>query len=223
MKRIVLYAALGLLAFVLVNKLVFYFTKKNLNNTSKLQAYSQINRQSKVFIGDSHVAYFPITEWFKGKDVLNSGVPGNTTVDVLQRIDSVAEKLPLSIFIQVGVNDILRAQPGTWDINNTLADYKEIIRLIQTGSPQTRIYIQGLMPVNEFYTGERQDSITASIIAMNTELRKIADQQHCFYTDLFSVLAEDNALPMSYSVDGLHLNGEGYTIWYNKIKRQVAD
>lgn len=219
MKKLLLYAVILLVSFVLAKKLVFYFTKKNLNNTTKLESYSQITNKSKVFTGDSHVAYFPVTEWFEGQDVLNNGIRGDRTKDVLRRIDSIAVKQPQSIFIQVGINDILGASTA----GTLLTNYEKIVNIIQATSPKTRIFIQGLLPVNEFYTGKKQDSITRTIIDVNTQLKKLAEAQHCSYTDLFSALTKDNSLPMNYSVDGLHLNEDGYKVWYEHIKDDVAN
>lgn len=223
MKKLLLYAVILLVSFVLAKKLVFYFTKKNLNNTTKLESYSQITNKSKVFTGDSHVAYFPVTEWFEAKDVLNNGIRGDKTTDVLRRIDSIAAKQPQSIFIQVGINDILRTVSDSNLVTDIVTNYGRIISAIQATSPKTKIFIQGLMPVNEFYTGKRQDSITRVIIEVNTELKQLAAAQHCSYTDLFSALTKDSSLPMNYSVDGLHLNEDGYKVWYERIKDDVAN
>ena len=64
-----------------------------------------------VFVGDSITQAGEWAEFFPDLRVLNRGLNGDETADVLARIDDVIATNPHHAFISLGLNDMLRAKP----------------------------------------------------------------------------------------------------------------
>lgn len=219
MKRNFFYAIVLIAGIVLLKKLPDDAGITKLNNTIKLKSFSKINENSIVFIGDSHITFFPLTEWFNDTNVLNNGINGDKTSDVLHRIGRIAAYRPKSVFLQIGINDILSTDEGISGDTSLLNNYRKIICLSQKISPETDIYINSIMPVSKNYAGERIDSITSRILSINEVLQRLAFEKGCTYIDVFHALASShNRLPFYLTVDGLHLNRLGYNKWFHVIK-----
>ena len=57
---------------------------------------------------------------------------------------------------------------------------------------------------------------------INIGLIKIANKYNKNYIDLYSsFLSKNNELNDAYSLDGLHLNGKGYQLWKQIIKKDI--
>ena len=59
-----------------------------------------------VFVGDSITEGAEWSDFFPNISVANRGVGGNTTADILRRLDSIVSLKPEYAFIMVGINDI---------------------------------------------------------------------------------------------------------------------
>ena len=59
---------------------------------------------------------------------------------------------------------------------------------------------------------------------VNSDLVKIAQIHRVEYIDLFSVFKDGaNHLDKKYTLDGLHLNADGYKLWKKTIEHLVKD
>ena len=62
-----------------------------------------------VFLGDSITDYYPIDELYDGMPVVNSGIAGYTTEDILNNLDNMVTIYnPTKVFILIGTNDMER-------------------------------------------------------------------------------------------------------------------
>ena len=59
-----------------------------------------------VFLGDSLTDEARWEELFAGLAVRNRGVPGDTTADVLARLEPIARAEPAQVFLMIGTNDL---------------------------------------------------------------------------------------------------------------------
>ncbi|MBD8004268.1 GDSL-type esterase/lipase family protein [Bacillus norwichensis] len=170
---------------------------------------------SIVFLGDSLTFRTEWSELFPGKNVINRGIGSDTTEGVLDRLDSVITAQPKQIFLLIGVNDLKNRS-----VSATFKSYSVIIDRIQTGSPNTEIFIQSLLPVNN----SRYGNILTNdkIKKMNMKLRSLANSSGVHFIDLYSTFAKDDQLPEEYTVDGIHLTGKGYILWRESIKEYVG-
>ena len=141
----------------------------------------------------------------------NRGISGDITFGILERLNEVTEGKPAKVFILIGINDISRNIPDSFIMRN----YQMMIRRIKSESPNTKIYFQTLMPVNnEFTQFKNHYNKDEHILFVNEELRKLAEKEKITLIDLYShFLNADKKLDNSYTQDGLHLNAAGYKVW----------
>lgn len=173
-----------------------------------------------VFLGDSIT---DIGDWendFPDKNIVNQGINGDTTYGVLNRIDNLVRLKPRKVFIMIGINDIAKGL----DTEKLLVNYNNILSEIKSGSPDTEIYVQSILPINQkmadkYYTLKDGNKIISDI---NDKLEKIAADQNVTYLDLYPEFLNSGAdLDSSYTLDGLHLNEKGYQLWVNEISNLV--
>ena len=163
-----------------------------------------------AMVGDSITAGAEWSEMFPGVPIKNRGFPGDTTKDVLDRIDQVTDGRPAKIFLLVGTNDLFYRE----EVAEVLETYKEILGRIEADSPTTRIYIQSVLP--------RHPDYREKIITLNRELKALAEDHGHSYVDLYTpFLGPDGGVAPGLSNDQLHLLGPGYELWRKSIAHLV--
>jgi lysophospholipase L1-like esterase len=168
---------------------------------------------SIVFLGDSLIARCNWNELFGNDKIINRGIDSDTTFGVLNRMKQITDKNPKSIFIMIGINDI----KNNVDLTESISDYEKILLTIRKDSPDTTIYIQSILPVNE----SLQSCRNSNIVAFNTQLKSLSQKHDAHYVDLYQLYSINNSLLPNVTYDGIHLNGNGYTIWKDAIKEYV--
>lgn len=179
-------------------------------------------RNEIIFLGNSITDGCEWAELFNDLRVKNRGISGDVTQGVLDRLQEVVESKPAKIFIMIGVNDLARGL----SVDEVVSNYRKILQGIRSASPETRIYIQSVLPVNDHFTKFKNHvNKTEQIMAVNEHLVKMADEfDHTVYIDLFSPFAtDDNKLNPEYTNDGLHLTGDGYLLWKSLVQDYVFD
>lgn len=164
-----------------------------------------------VFLGNSITAGVDWMELLGRSDVRNRGISGDISFGVLERLDEVTEGKPAKVFILIGINDISRNIPDSVIMRN----YRTIIQRIKKESPATKIYFHTLLPVNnEFTNFKNHYNKDEHIRFVNDELRKLAASEKITVIELHDAfLNNDKKLDKKYTIDGLHLNAEGYQLW----------
>ena len=170
-----------------------------------------------IFLGNSITAGVDWMELLGRADVRNRGISGDITFGVLERLGEVTEGKPAKVFILIGINDISRNVPDSFIIDN----YRKIIQRIKAESPKTKIYFHTLMPVNnEFTQFKNHYNKDEHILYVNEQLKKLAAREKITVIDLYPhFLNSDKKLDRKYTVDGLHLNAEGYKVWADVLKK----
>ncbi len=168
-----------------------------------------------IFLGDSISEACEWAELFENKNVKNRGIAGDLTEGVLLRLPEVLSSKPDKIFLMIGVNDLISNDPA-----HVLKNYRKIIEKIQSESPQTNLFVQSLLPVNNDL---RKTMIkNEDILQINQELKVMAQNFKVKYIDLYSELKDDTGkLDAKYTVDGIHLNGPAYLKWKSVIQEDV--
>jgi lysophospholipase L1-like esterase len=169
-----------------------------------------------IFLGDSITDGGNWGEMFASPRVKNRGISGDTTDGVLDRLDEVLGSKPAQIFLMIGINDLGRGDGE----KHVLANIKSILREIRQKSPETGVFIQSILPVNDRFSvfPDYMDE-TPRILAVNTVLKRMAADYGMTFIDLFSAFRdESDRLAEKYTNDGLHLTGEGYAHWREVLK-----
>lgn len=172
-----------------------------------------------IFLGNSITQGVDWAELLQNKNARNRGISGDITYGVLERLSEVTEGQPAKVFVLIGINDIEHNIPDTLIVNN----YRRIIRQIKAESPRTKIYFHTLLPVNnEFTQFKKHYNKDEHILFVNTELKKIAAEEKITLIDLHEhFLDASKKLDKKYTLDGLHLNAEGYKVWAGILKQYL--
>ena len=153
----------------------------------------------------------------KGR-VLNRGIIGDEALGIYDRLDDIVKGHPRRIYLLVGVNDISHDAAK----DSILGNIEKIVAKIRRCSPETTVYLQSLLPINES-TGvySRLKGKTDMIPLINGGLKKMAKTYGVRYIDLFPLFKEkdSNSLRMDLTSDGLHLKEKGYKIWADALRK----
>ena len=162
-------------------------------------------------------------DWGKrlGKDnVINRGISGDEVMGVYDRLHQILPGKPAKLFLLIGVNDV------SHDLSTDSIVYRidQTLTRIQKESPDTKVYLQSLLPINEsFNRYKRLTNKTYQIPEINARLDALAKEKKITFIDLFPLFVEKgtNVLRKELTNDGLHLNDKGYEIWVNAIKKKM--
>jgi lysophospholipase L1-like esterase len=165
---------------------------------------------SVVFLGDSITEGGLWSDWFPEVPTSNRGISGETTTDILTRLDSAVNR-PQSVFLLAGTNDL----GGGARPDSVVRNLAMILDGLRERAPHAPLYLQSVMP--------RKSSFSADIRVLNGLLRRLADDRtNVQFVDLWPALSNDaGALRTEYTADGLHLNGAGYAAWTDAIRPLV--
>jgi len=164
-----------------------------------------------LFIGDSLIEFYDWERRFADHEVFNYGIAGETVEGLFSRLSGVLDKVlnPDFIFIMTGINNMAM---GGRDFPES---YRKIIGRIKAKSPSSKIFVQSLLPVLFPFISNDE------ILEMNMELRKMAEEESVFYSDIHAVFLNSSGNPKtSYLLDdGVHLSEEGYRAWSAEIEK----
>lgn len=174
-----------------------------------------------IFLGNSITDGGEWAEMFADLTIKNRGISGDITAGVLNRLDEVYKRLPAKVFLLIGINDLARNVSPDSVMKNILW----ISALIKNRSPQTKLYVQSLFPVNErFGKFAGHTKKKAEILKVNQLLFDSATKYNYNFIDVFSFLSDSTgSMRADYTNDGLHLIGAGYLKWKEVIYGKVYD
>ncbi|MFL5729163.1 MAG: GDSL-type esterase/lipase family protein [Cytophagaceae bacterium] len=171
-----------------------------------------------LFLGNSITE---MGEWkilLNDSTIINRGISGDITFGVLKRLDDIIVRKPSKLFIKIGINDIGKDIPDAIIADNI----RKIIQRIQKESPDTKIFLQSLLPVNPAYPGfpQHYDKME-HVMNTNSLLRSMAETCSIRFVNLFPVFLDSKGLlDAQYTTDGLHLNPKGYRLWADYLKKE---
>lgn len=170
-----------------------------------------------IMLGNSLTQNFEWHEVFKTVNIKNRGIHADNTLGVLNRISEITSSCPKKVFIEIGINDLIKGN----SVDSVFSRYSRIINLIETLSPNTKIYIQSLLPSNRVIETTKLP-VNPEVLNLNFLLSNFCKKNKIIYIDLFSSFTESNQLKSEFdSGDGLHLNGNGYKMWCSMIETYV--
>jgi len=180
------------------------------------------NRPSRlsVLAGDSLSMWFPTKLLPVDQIWLNQGISGETSVGLLKRLQLFDRTVPDTVFVMIGINDLLRGASDEGILDNQ----RQIIRDLRWAHPKAQVVVQSILPHSgEQATWENRDRLLAipnsRIRAINRRLKEIASSENVLYLDLYPLFADaEGNLPTELSTDGLHLNNQGYLVWRSALQ-----
>ena len=168
-----------------------------------------------IFLGNSISDGAEWSELFNDLQVKNRGISGDISAGVLHRLDEIYDRKPSKVFLLIGTNDLARGIKVDSVVRNILW----IADLMKVKSPDTKLYVQSLFPVNEsFGKFAGHMSKRKEITEVNRILRENAPARQYTFLNVSAALADSTGrLDRAYTNDGLHLTGAGYLKWKESV------
>lgn len=201
-------------------KVVIDSSYNNGHYQHRLEFFRAMPDQKKeiVFVGNSITEMGEWQELLPGKPVVNRGISGDVTYGVLARIDEVLSSKPAKIFILSGVNDLKRGIP----VDTVAKTFERILVTMKTVSPKTKVFVEGILPVNEGMLAAQYKKVNNAVIgSLNSLLRALAAKYGYTYVDVAPAVADENGqLKKENTQDGLHLWPAAYIKWVKLLQDQ---
>ena len=160
-----------------------------------------------VFLGDSLTQGGDWESWFPDLNAINLGVGGNTTEDVLGRLESVVALNPDEIVLLIGTNDLGMRRT----VENLVRNIQSILVDLRRDLPGSRMLVQSIAPRGREFADRIREA--------NIHLRQLSATVHAQFLDLWPVMAlKDGELNPTFSDDRLHLNDAGYEAWLSELR-----
>lgn len=165
-----------------------------------------------VFFGDSITNKYKVEEFFPNSHVVNSGISGDKSSDLIERLDDVYKYNPSKVFLLIGINDL----NNDVDQDEILNNIQKIVNGIKTNRKYTKIYIESVYPINRNSFNEKdysfnEDITNDTIKDFNNKLKNLCKENKINYVNVYdNLLDSDGNLKDIYTVEGLHLNDLGY-------------
>lgn len=156
----------------------------------------------------------------KDSSVINRGISGDVTFGVINRLDDIIKRQPSKVFILIGINDLSRNTPEEVILENLFT----IVSKIRSGSPNTALFVQSILPTNEGFKDFTPNfkGKAVSIVTINTQLQRYADRMKFTFVDLYTnFLDASGQMDAKYTTDGLHLNALGYQNWVGILRKDA--
>jgi lysophospholipase L1-like esterase len=168
-----------------------------------------------IVLGDSIVEASTLPTSICGHPIINAGLNGASTASDLGGwlARALNNKRAAAIIVSLGVNDALVPAPTGKQVfeDRFAALTGELSKLT------TRLVVLSIAPVEarERMTAEMQKEVMATVDNFNSVLPGVAKRTSA----TFLALPE---MPSPHTIDGVHLNSDGYRIWDKAVMQGVA-
>jgi lysophospholipase L1-like esterase len=223
------------LNFLLYNRVIKYYSELNQTrldpvglsfhstNPTEVPNTDQVR---VVFFGDSRAASW-IPPNISGYEFINRGIPSQTSVQTVQRFSQHVRPLkPNVVIIQVGINDLKTIALFPERKQSIVATCKANIKQIVEDSKRLGavVILTTIFPPGEVPLERRpvwSDEIGQTVKEVNAYIATLADDKTIVF-DTFSIIADSQGtMPQKYSLDELHVNGQGYAILNSELTQLI--
>ena len=185
-------------------------------------------KSALVFAGDSRIQGWPTPPNLADVHVVNLGRYGETTAQLLARLDSdLINREPRMVVLQTGINDLkamgVFRERAEEIAGNCWANLQAIIGSLR--SHDIPVVVLTIFPIGEIrplrYPVWSNDTLTA-VADINTQLRRL-DEPGVYVFDCDPVLAVDGRMRAEFAVDDFHVNSAAYDALSAKIEPFIAN
>lgn len=211
---------IGILSFIII-LLGAYIIILRQNLSGNFQSINvEYQKEKIIFAGDSITDGYDVNKYYQYDDkmLINSGINGYTTTNILNRFYNVIEQYHADkLFLLIGTNDLT----GKATNDEIVANIEKILSLSKETNPNIRLYLESIYPINRNLRPNDRRS-NENIVYINNEMQKYCLANNITYIDIYSLLVDiDGNLNANYTRDGLHLNDEGYEVVTSALKNYV--
>lgn len=214
-KIVIIILAIILILITLVSIILCIYNKNKLKR-------AKIQDENIVFFGDSIIKGYNVKEFFENNHVVNDGVGGNKTIDLIERLEGLYDYNPSLVIILIGTNDI----NANISDENIINNIEKIIDGIRNERKNAYIYIQSIYPINkemgDFFNNLPSEYNNKHIIKVNKLIKQLCKKKKVTYINVYDSLKDSNGnLKSAYTKEGLHLNDLGYYKVTNVLKKYI--
>lgn len=168
-----------------------------------------------VLLGDSRIASWDPLPQADGQSYLNRGISGQTTAQILLRIEEdCLNHDPEIVVIEAGINDCkaIAFFPEQKEkiIRNCISNLSQIVHRLQ--AKDIHVILLTVWPPGDLGIRRRifwSEQIDSAIREINTAIRQFADE-YVQVLDCDVVLADNGRVRAEYRIDDFHINDQGY-------------
>ncbi len=165
-----------------------------------------------MMLGDSITEAGPWQALFPNIRILNRGVPGHTTDNLLREMKATVAIKPAKVFLMIGINDLLRRAT----VEQTFKQYILIVDELQKN--KITVVMQATLECSRPQCGGAIESVRS----LNQKLQAFAVARNIQWLDLNPGLTNDaQGLLPKYTWDGLHLSKAAYLYWAERLKSLI--
>lgn len=134
---------------------------------------------------------------------------------------AVGERKPKILVITLGVS----GGAGFMPEEKFVAVYKEMIKTVRENSPETRIFVQSILPLSDRSVLHYKKLSKEAVKAANEWIRRLCEEENIPYIDTHSLLCDDSGyLKKIYQNDEyMHLTTAAYKIIINNIYESIKN
>ncbi len=170
--------------------------------------------QRVVFMGDSITDGWRLNEYFPGRELVNRGISGQNTMQMLARFhQDVLSLAPRAVLILAGTNDL----SGSIELNQIEDNLTMMGDLAKAYG--IRVAMASLLPVSDYHkdvdpANERTATRPpANILALNRWIEGHCRTEGFVYVNYFTPMVDSSGqMQADLSDDGLHPNAKGYRV-----------
>ncbi len=160
-----------------------------------------------ALVGDSITAEGRWTEWLPDVESHNLGLSGDTTDDLIARLDDIIQLEPTDIALLIGTNDLGMRRT----VEHLVRNLEFVLVSLRRDLPGVRMLLQSIMPRGTDFADDIRDA--------NRHLRQFAPSVRAQYLDLWPALAgDDGGIHPHHPDDLLHLTASGYEAWLAELR-----
>jgi lysophospholipase L1-like esterase len=196
------------------------------NTTLSVYGQLPVGPMDIIFLGDDALDYGQWHELLEDPRAKNRAMAGDDTHTMLQRLEPIVAGDPRHVVVSCGINNIRRRMPCA----QTAREYARIVTLLASRSPDSDIWLLPVLPVNGrlyrrwivpdvpyLHVPSRKE-----VEALNGVIRALAvHRPRVHFVDLDEVVDSAGELRQEYTLDGLHLNGEGFQRVALRLRREL--
>ena len=148
-------------------------------------------------------------------EVISDGNGGQQTI-----LDAANDTAAAEIYTMLGTNGLKGLGP-----EETVRYYRQLVQQLKADHPDSIIYVQSLMPINEeiFAANYGYELTNAEIDECNELLMQMAGEEEVYFVNCAEAIKDENGeLPAEFTTDGLHFRGEYYNKWIDYLKEHTV-
>lgn len=161
-------------------------------------------------LGDSMVAGFDWQKRIPHFTIKNYGVPGATTIEVLESLPQLTSRHQSAeiILLMIGTNDVAQENFAF------IEDLRKIIVHLSREFPTAEIMVNSLLPMELPYLAKN------AVAHINKHIRTACRETGSCYIDVYERFIRSDAKLLE--ADGVHINKSGYELWTRTLLEHIA-